>query len=193
MLSSPPEGAADDKSPGRRQRRWLWVAVAVLVTLGIGALGLVVAGPSAPPGVATGGDAAPAFRLPDLRDPSASVSLSDFAGRPVVVNFWASWCVPCRKEMPGFETVSERIRDRVSFVGVDHQDARSDALDLLRETRVRYPIGYDPEGKTGAAYGVLGLPTTVFVSADGRILERHPGQISVADLQATVERLFPAE
>ena len=133
----------------------------------------------------------PAFRLPDLRDPGAVVSLEGFRGRPVVVNFWAAWCVPCRKEMPAFQAVYREMKGRIGFVGVNHEDARGDALAFVRTTGVRYPIGFDPEGNTARDYGLFGVPTTVFIDARGRELERHTGQLSRADLEATIERLFP--
>lgn len=135
---------------------------------------------------------APAFRLPNLRDPGAVVSLEDFHGRPVVVNFWASWCVPCRKEMPAFQTVYSHVRGRIAFVGINHEDARTDALAFVHATGVRYPIGFDPDGKAAADYGLFGVPTTVFIDGRGRELERHTGELSRADLEATIERLFPS-
>ena len=132
----------------------------------------------------------PAFRLPSLRDPGSLVSLESFRGRPVVLNFWASWCVPCRKEMPAFQAVYREVHARVAFVGVDHEDARTDALTFLRTTGVRYPIAFDPDGTTARDFGMFGVPTTVFIDARGRELERHTGQLSRADLEATIERLF---
>ena len=133
---------------------------------------------------------AKAFALPDLRDPDRTISLAAFRGTPVVVNFWASWCVPCRKEMPDFERVAEDERDRVAFVGVNHQDSRHDALALLHDTGVRYPVAYDPAGKTALAYGLFGMPTTLFIGPDGRLLGRHTGQMSAADLRQSITTFF---
>lgn len=182
-------------SRGRRRRRRFIVAAVV----GGFVIALVVAGLLSADSKTISsenprrGGMAPAFRLPSLRDPATVVSLADFRGRPVVVNFWASWCVPCRQEMPAFQAVYRQVKGRIDFVGINHQDARDDALAFVRETGVRYPIGFDPDGTTARAYGLFGVPTTVFIDARGRELKRHTGQLSQADLRGTLDRLFPRE
>ena len=192
-VADPPEPAVPEPAAGRPPRRWrVWSGVGVAsAVLGVLALVLATVGSDTAPSSSTaGGDPAPAFRLTDVRDESRSVSLDDFRGRPVVLNFWASWCVPCRKEMPALQEVSEDVQDRIAFVGVNHQDSRRDAVAFLDETGVRFPAAYDPEGGTATAYGLYGMPTTVFISPDGRILERHRGEISEAELRRVLERLF---
>jgi cytochrome c biogenesis protein CcmG/thiol:disulfide interchange protein DsbE len=134
--------------------------------------------------------AAPTFAIPDLRDEASTVDLRAFRGRPVVLNFWASWCVPCRNEMPAFEAMRRRIGDRVAFVGVNHQDSRDDALELLGETGVGYPSGFDPQGRVAQAYALYGMPTTVFISADGRILASRTGEMSESQLHLAIRDLF---
>ncbi len=189
------ETVADPPEPpvARTRRRWkVWAAVGV-ASAALGVLALVLANvgsDTAPSSSTSGGDPAPAFRLQDLRDESAHVSLDEFRGRPVVLNFWASWCVPCRNEMPGLQEVSEEVQDRIAFVGVNHQDTRGEALRFLEETGVRFPAGYDPEGRTAVDFGLYGMPTTIFISPDGRILERHRGEISKNELKRKLERLF---
>ncbi|MGH3442690.1 MAG: TlpA family protein disulfide reductase, partial [Nitriliruptorales bacterium] len=175
----------------RTVRRILWAAVAVVVvatTLAWWAGGApttsterLASGPAGP---------APDFRLEDLRDPQATVSLADYSGRPVVVNFWASWCPPCRKEMPALEAAYRKVKGRVAFVGVNHQDARDDALALLDDAGVTYRSGYDPNGNVAPEYGLFGMPTTVFVSADGEILERITGAMTEDRLLETIESVF---
>ena len=144
-------------------------------------------GPPVAPG---GGQQAPSFRLPDLADPSRTISLEDFRGRPLVLNFWASWCAPCRKELPDFQKVHEKVGDRVAFLGIDHQDVRDDALELLRRVRVDYPSAYDPEGKTAVSLGVLGMPSTLFIAPDGRVVGRQTGPMEAERLAETIDRLF---
>lgn len=134
--------------------------------------------------------AAPTFRIPDLRDEAATIDLRDLRGRPVVLNFWASWCVPCRKEMPAFQAVYRRTGDDVAFLGINNKDSRDDALDLLRTTGVRYPSGFDPKGQVAQAYGLYGMPTTVFISADGRILATRTGEMTESALSAAITELF---
>lgn len=135
---------------------------------------------------------ASSFTLENLRPGQPDVSLAEFRGKPVVMNFWASWCVPCKREMPTLAAVSEQVKDRVAFVGINHQDSRRAALELLADAGVRYPSGYDPEGRVAASYGLFGMPTTVFISADGRLLQRRTGEMSRQELERTIERLFGA-
>lgn len=174
----------------RSRPRRLALAGAAVVIAAIVVAGLALAG--------GGGDArsegaprpAPTFSLPDTVDPSSRVDLADYRRRPVVVNFWASWCVPCRKEMPNFQAAHERFGDRVTFLGVDHQDGRTPARDLLRQTGVTYRSGSDPDGKVASAYGLRGMPSTVFVSAEGQIVATRTGELSRSELEDMVEDLL---
>lgn len=118
------------------------------------------------------------------------VRLADSRGKPTVVNFFASWCTPCRKEMPALQQVSDRLSGKVAFMGVDHQDNRDSAAELLKDTGVKYPTGYDPDGKVAKAYGLFGMPTTLFVSADGRVLETHTGELSRSALEDAISKHF---
>lgn len=166
-----------------KHRRWWWIGGgAALVALVVVGLALSQRG---------GDVAARDFHLPRLGSPG-TVSLSALKGKPVVVNFFASWCVPCRQEMPALQAVAAKLKDRVAFLGVDHQDDREGALKLLADTGVQYPTGYDPDGKVATSYGLFGMPTTLFVSADGRVLEKHTGELSQAKLEEAINRLFGA-
>jgi cytochrome c biogenesis protein CcmG/thiol:disulfide interchange protein DsbE len=173
---------------GAQRRTRLWVAggIAVVAALVVG--GLVFGSPDETSAGRSGGPAAD-IELPRL-DGEGTVSLASFRGRPVVVNFFASWCVPCRKEMPAFQAVSERLGDRVAFLGVDHQDDRKGGLALLQDTGVRYPAGYDPDGKVAQAFGLFGMPTTLFVGPDGTLLETHTGELTEKQLLEAIERHF---
>jgi cytochrome c biogenesis protein CcmG/thiol:disulfide interchange protein DsbE len=157
-------------------------AVAAVIAASTGDL------PSAP--AVKGRGSAPAFELDNVHPGEAPVSLAAARGKPVVLNFWASWCVPCRREMPSFQAVHEATKERVTFLGVNNQDQRGPALRLLAETGVRYSSGYDPAGEVALAYGLYGMPTTVFISADGQLLERKTGEISRDQLEASIDRLF---
>ena len=191
------DGVADLDAPGpgpprRWPRRLAVVTVMVAVAVGLAVAVTFRSSPASSPLTQTfRHQRAQDFRLTDVRDPSKSLSLTGLRGKPVVVNFWASWCVPCRQKMPAFERVWEAMRGRVAFLGVNHEDARGAALKLLRQTGVRYPVASDPAGKTAAAYGLFGMPTTLFVAADGHLLARHTGQMSERDLRAAIDRLFP--
>ena len=133
------------------------------------------------------GEQAPSISLSDLTDPEQTVDLEQLAAnRPVVLNFFASWCVPCRRELPAFEALHQRLGDQVAFLGVAHQDRREDALDLLAETGVTYRTGYDPAGDVARDYGLIGMPTTVFISADGEIVAKRTGELDAADLETAI-------
>lgn len=141
----------------------------------------------------TRGDASPP--APDRGH--LSVALSDFdggeftletyRGRPVVVNFWASWCPSCAAEMPAFEQVHRRFEGTVEFLGINHSDRRSSAEELARSTGVTYRLAEDPEGQLFIAFGGTGMPTTGFIDADGRIADVVVGQLSAQQLISLIE------
>ena len=129
------------------------------------------------------------FDLPSLAG-EGRVRTADLRGAPLVVNFWASWCGPCRREMPALVAVAERFEGRVQFVGVNHQDNREDAVDFAASAGLSYVSGSDPDGEVARRTGLRGMPTTLFVDAEGRILERRTGEMTEATLAETIERLF---
>ena len=175
----------------RRRRRWL---VGAVVAAGIVVAAAVVWPPQA--GTASRlqraepNRRAPAVRLPELGAPARQVDLAAFAGQPVVLNFWASWCVPCRKEMPALQRAATRFAGRVAFVGVNHQDSERDALELVERSGVQYPSGYDPDGSVARDFELFGMPTTVFIDAQGRILATRTGEMDEDELRAALDELF---
>lgn len=166
------------------------VAVAAVTALALTQGRAADRGSTGKGGDAAGGAAAAPFTLENVRPGEDPVALEALRGKPVVVNFWASWCVPCRREMPAFESVYEAVGDRVAFLGVNHKDYRNSALDFLRQAGTRYPSGFDPAGTVATRYGIVGMPTTLFISGDGRLLEQRPGEISSEELRQTISRLY---
>jgi peroxiredoxin len=121
------------------------------------------------------GDAAPDFTLQTLD--GKSVSLSDYRGKPVVLNFWASYCNPCRKEFPLFrEQLADHRGDFVVF-GVDTKDIESDAKAFAREQKATWPIVFDDGNAVAKAYGVGPVPQTFFIRPDGTIAVRYYAEI----------------
>ena len=135
---------------------------------------------------------APSFSLPELAWPGRRMSLADFRGKPLVVNFWASWCYPCQTEIPLLEAAFRSERGAVQFLGIDTNDARSAALRFLKSLHVTYPLLFlsDPASSVAASYGLVGLPITFFISPEGTVMGRHIGQMNAATLQAALELAF---
>lgn len=114
-------------------------------------------------------------------------SLRDHRGTPMVVNFFGSWCVPCRDEMPAFEAVHDDLGDRVAFVGIAFRDGADAARALVRQTGVTYETGRDPTGKIAEALDILKFPTTLLVDAEGRVVSTHPGELTARQLRALID------
>ena len=107
-------------------------------------------------------------------------------GRPLVMNLWASWCIPCREEMPDFDAVA-RANPDVAFVGFAVDDQTVAAREFAAEINVSYPLGIDSERAIAAVYPYIGLPTTYIIDADGIVTRQIQGQVSQAQLQAYLE------
>ena len=141
-----------------------------------------------------GAPEAPAFTL-ELLDGKGELSLASLRGKTVVLNFWASWCGPCRDEMPVLEQGWQRWQGKnVAFVGVDAKDVRSDARSFLARYGVTYPNVYDGKGSLIGRYGVGGYPETYFIDPTGKVRWRIAGPVEdAADLDEGIERaLAPA-
>jgi len=136
---------------------------------------------------------APLFTLERL-DGKGDLAIESLRGKTVVLNFWASWCGPCRDEMPLLQQGSERWKDRnVVFVGIDIDDLRSDARSFLERFGVTYANVYDGKSSTVGRYGATGVPETYFVDPAGRIRWRIAGPVDeAADLDEGIERAFQA-
>jgi cytochrome c biogenesis protein CcmG/thiol:disulfide interchange protein DsbE len=117
------------------------------------------------------GDRAPDFTATTLD--GKAVSLSDYAGKPVILNFWASWCNPCRQEFPLFRDQLARHEGDYVMLGVDNRDIASDARRFARQQRADWPIAFDSSNAVYKAYGAVGLPQTFFIKPDGTIAARY--------------------
>jgi cytochrome c biogenesis protein CcmG/thiol:disulfide interchange protein DsbE len=132
---------------------------------------------------------APAFTLPRL-DRDGTISLASLRGKAVVVNFWASWCLPCKEEAPVLEAAWKQHRNRgLVVLGVDFNDLRPDALGFIRKHGMTYPVVYDRDGELVAKFGATGVPETFFIDRRGRLVGRRvTGAVNARDdLRQTFE------
>jgi cytochrome c biogenesis protein CcmG, thiol:disulfide interchange protein DsbE len=159
------------------------VAAAVVV---VAVLSVVASGPGA--AASRSDPVAASFSLPRV-GPSGSgsrVSLAQYAGKPVIVNFWASWCSPCQQETPLLASWYRSEQGRVPLVGLDENDTQSAALAFARAKGVTYPLGFDPQTVAASAYGVVALPQTFFLNAKHQIVARIYGAVTTGDLTKDV-------
>lgn len=133
------------------------------------------------------GRQAPSFTL-TLFDGKA-LTLEDLHGKVVFLNFWASWCVPCRAEAKSLESAWQKYKDRrVVFLGVNIQDKEEDARSFLKEFGITYLNGRDSSGKIAIDYGVWGIPETFFIDRQGRITYKHVGALGAPVITAKLEQ-----
>ena len=114
-------------------------------------------------------------------------TLADYEGTPLVVNFFASWCPPCVREMPEFQDVFERLEGRVAFLGLSQDQSPEDALNLVETTGVTYDVGWDLDLEVYRATGSFAMPTTAFVSASGQLLDTFAGALDTESLTELIE------
>jgi thiol-disulfide isomerase/thioredoxin len=122
-------------------------------------------------------------------------SLADFRGRPLVVNFWASWCPACVAEMPGLEKVHAQFGERVAFIGLNMQEVSAEAAQQLAlSAGVKYALAGDPDGAIYRQFGGIAMPTTVLISTDGEVVRVISGPLFAEELASLIElELLTAE
>ena len=176
------------------------VVVAVVLPAGVALLGRDTPGPGEP-GAATStsastavqtyppGTPAKALRLPGLDGPE--VDLAALRGRPVVVNFWATWCEPCVREFPLLRAAAAAHKgDRLAVVGVLTRDRPGPARDFVRAQHATWPVALDPEAATATAWGAVGLPHTWFIRPDGTLASHQLGELTQASLDRQLAEIL---
>lgn len=118
------------------------------------------------------------------------ISLVDYRGQPVVLNFWATWCPPCRAEMPLFQEASVKYNGRATVLGVDQGEPQSIVSDFGNALSITYPLLVDQDNSVNRNYGVAALPTTIFIDGEGVVREVFTGIVSQAVLEDRIERLI---
>ena len=190
--SRQPDEARELRKRGRvhrkpTTRRLLWAVAGLAVAL---MAYLLTPRPDDDSRRVVSGDAFAKVRLTDFD--GRPFALAEYHGTPVVLNFWASWCPPCAAEMPDFEKVHVDLRGEVAFVGVNQRDERGAAQKLARTTGVTYRLVEDPDGRLFDAFGSAGMPTTVFIHANGDPSRIVPGQLSEEQLRTHIAALTRA-
>lgn len=144
----------------------------------------------AEPGVAEVGDPAPAIDLPSLVGRARVRAAGGRPGAPTLINFWASWCIPCRREFPMLGRVNATYAPQgLHMVGVTFKDSAGPARRFAEDQRATWSLGYDATGVAAKAYGVRAAPQTILVATDGRIVRRWYGAPTAAELDAAVAAL----
>lgn len=113
-------------------------------------------------------------------------SLGALAGRPVVLNFFASWCSPCIEEMPAIEAAYQHYGDQVAFLGINIDGRPEAGVRMVESAGVTYPLGHNRGGAMLERFGAVNMPTTVFIGADGTVKSVHTGKLTQADIERTI-------
>jgi cytochrome c biogenesis protein CcmG/thiol:disulfide interchange protein DsbE len=137
------------------------------------------------------GAAAPSLVLPDLS--GREVSLASLRGKAVALNFWATWCPPCKEELPAFSAAWKASRGRcLEIVGITEESTWEDAAIEVRRMEIPFPVVMDPEGAVARAYGVTGYPRTYVIDAEGKVRKIFTGMVTRERLEAALAPHVPA-
>lgn len=137
--------------------------------------------------------AAPDFTVQDAN--GNNVTFSDFKGKPVVINFWASWCPPCRSEMPDYEKMARQYSSQgVVFLMVNMTDGSrettSTAKQFLKENRYTFSAYFDVKSSAASAYGISSIPDSIFINRDGNVVNAYEGVIDAATMKKNIETIM---
>ena len=181
----------------KRRRRILIFCVVSLLNVGLLVLLLTQLLTPAPKSESDPlvGHAAPNFSLAMLRPHSrqSALALSNFKGKPVVLNFWASWCDPCKEEAPLLESTWKQVqaqRKDVVFLGIDFQDSSDAGISFLHLYSITYPIVLDADGSVAIKYSVTALPQTIFINRNGTVVSRVPLELTAQVLSSNLQLIM---
>lgn len=121
------------------------------------------------------------------------VKLSDYFGKPIVLNFWAYWCGPCQMEMPEFNAKYEELGGDVVFLMVHADSDTTQGKSLVAANSYEFPVVYDEKGQAAAAYGITAFPTTFFIDAEGNLQAHYVGAMSAELLQSGIDTIYSTD
>ncbi len=191
--------AAEGRTGGRRARPFLHsgsLGALVVIFLALSAVQATCSGDAASL------KAAPDFPFTLYQGESElggpDLALADLRGRPVVLNFWAGLCPPCRAEMPDFQQFHDEFNDRVTLIGIDigpqmNLGSQADAMSLLNDLGITYPAGFTNDDNVVRSYEALGIPTTVFINSNGEIFRRWGGILNREVLEDIANEMLAQE
>jgi cytochrome c biogenesis protein CcmG, thiol:disulfide interchange protein DsbE len=185
LASSPP----DERLRSGAKRRIAAATLAAVLVLIAGAAAFALTRPN-PRDTDGGRRPVAGIVLPGF-GPAPKIDLASYRGRPVVINYWASWCTFCIAEMPAFQKAHERVGSTVAFIGVDVMDQQEAAKEFAKRTGVTYTLATDKDASIFKRLGGgLGMPTTFFVNRDGIIVSRFVGPLSLDELNKRLRKHF---
>lgn len=176
--------------PAVRKGRGSWLLLGAVGLIGVALLAIFLIGLLNPPSERVGAGHAPEVTFTTFD--GQRMRLSDFRGKPVVMNFWASWCVPCREEAATLEQAWKTHQENVQFVGLAYLDQDKNALPYLKEFGISFPNGHDLGSRAYTAYHVQGVPETFFIDADGNVQGYFVGPIPPSELEQRIQALLAA-
>ena len=198
-MSELAENAPVQKSGRKHKRRRRIVIFCVVSLVNVGLLALILTQLLTPATHSVSdplvGHPAPDFSLVMLRSDTgkSALSLSNFKGKPVVLNFWASWCAPCKEEAPLLEGTRKQVqaqgKDAV-ILGVDFQDSNTDGMSFLQLYSITYPAVQDVDGPVSIKYGLTSLPQTIFINRNGTVVSREPRELTAQVLSSNLHLIM---
>lgn len=179
-----------------KKQAWLWISLAVGLVVLIGAAAILypmLSKEVQTPDAEQSAQTIPYVDFTAVDAEGNEVSLSDYIGKPIVLNFWASWCPPCKSEMPDFDAVAKELDGEVVFLMVDMVDGMQETKEkgeqFVKEQGFSFSVLYDVNQDAAMKYGVSSLPTTYFINKDGNIVTGAMGAISKTNLLKGIEMI----
>jgi cytochrome c biogenesis protein CcmG, thiol:disulfide interchange protein DsbE len=193
------KNAPASEAERNNKRRRKIIIFCVVSLLNVGLLALILTQLLTPASTSKSdplvGHAAPDFSLAMLRTGTGknTFSLSNYKGKPIVLNFWASWCAPCKEEAPLLQNTWKQVQTQgkdVVILGIDFQDSKNDSLSFLQAYNITYPIVLDADGSVASTYGVTSLPQTIFINRNGMVTSREPRELTAQVLSNNLQLII---